>query len=283
MASRPSPGTVVHHRSTGAFAELRHICLSHRWLIWEMAKRDVRDRYARQVLGALWAVAHPLMLMVLYAVIFAYVFPTRLGHTVDLPRDYTTFVLAGLIPWLTFQECLGRATTAISSNGSLVKQIVFPVEVLPIKTVLAVLPTQIVATLFLIAYQLVRGLPLPATALLLPVIFVAQLMHMVAAAFLLGTIGVGFRDVKDIVSVFSTANLFMMPVLYVPGIVPTSIEWVFALNPFSYLIWCYHDAMFYGRINHPAAWIAVVLTAPMTMVLAYRVFRRLKLVFGDLL
>ncbi len=59
------------------------------------------------------------------------------------------YILAGLIPWLCFQEVLARSATAITGNASLVKQIVFPVELLPIKTVLGCLPAELVASAFL--------------------------------------------------------------------------------------------------------------------------------------
>ena len=96
----------------------------------ELARRDIADRYVGQFLGMFWAVAHPLFMMGIYVFIFAFVFKVKIGDSLDIPRDYTVYILSGLIPWMAFQECMSKSCSAISANSSLVKQVVFPVEVL---------------------------------------------------------------------------------------------------------------------------------------------------------
>ena len=63
-----------------------------------------------------------------------------------MPLDYTTYLLSGLIPWMAFQESMAKGATVIVGNANLVKQVVFPVEVLPVKGVIASFSTQLVAT-----------------------------------------------------------------------------------------------------------------------------------------
>lgn len=255
----------------------------HRELIWELAKREIRDRYAGQAFGALWAIGHPLLLMALYIVIFNFVFPSRIGGTYDLPRDLTVYILSGLIPWLTFQEVLGRASTAITANTNLVKQIVFPIEVLPVKTVLAALPNIVFSTLAFVAYSLLTSNSLPWTLVLLPALVLALVAHMVAACYLLSAVGVYFRDLKDIIAVFTTANLFMTPILFVPRVMPPVFDLVLHLNPFSYMVWAFQDALYFGRFQHPVAWLLFLGSAPIVLALGLRVFNRLKSSFGDAL
>ena len=146
-----------------AFGELLGLLARHRQLTWAMTRREISDRYAGQVLGTLWAVGHPLVLMAVYIFIFGYVLRLKIGGTLELPLDYTAYLLAGLIPWMAFQESMAKGATAIVGNANLVKQVVFPVEVLPVKGVLASFSTQLVATAPLAAYVLATHGSLPWT------------------------------------------------------------------------------------------------------------------------
>lgn len=253
----------------------------HYLLIWEMSRRELRDRYVGQILGSAWVIGHPIFLMILYATIFNVIFPAKLGDTYELPRDLTTYILAGLIPWLTAQDIMSRATTIISANRNLVKQIVFPIEILPIKTTLAALPNLIVATLFLAGYELYQGGGLPWTYILIPVVWLALLAHAAAVAYALSGLGVFIRDIKDLVTVFATANLFMTPILLYPGILPPIGEMLLHLNPFSYMVWCFQDVFYFGRIEHPLSWILFCGSAPFLLGFAVTTFSRAKLAFGD--
>lgn len=270
-----------------AFGQLVALLTRYRQLTWEMTKREVSERYAGQVLGILWAVGHPVLLMALYVFIFAYVFPTRLGLGSDMPRSYVVYILAGLIPWITFAESMNKSAAVIVGNAGLVKQVAFPLEVLPVKTVLASAVTQLVATPILLLYALVLDpLGLAWTTWLLPVLFTLQLLAMIGVAYLLASITVYVRDLREIVQVFTTAGLFLAPILFLPAWLESAsrpLLWVLYLNPFSHLVWCYQDALYFGRFAHPASWVLFTLFSIGTFYGGYRVFRKLKGIFGDLL
>lgn len=248
-----------------------------------MAKRDVRDRYTGQVFGAVWAFGHPLLLMMVYVFIFGFVFKLKLGGTRELPLDYTTYILAGLVPWLAFQDALARAATAVSSAPNLVKQAVFPLHVLPVKVCIASSLNLVIGGTFLVGYILIKYHALHATALLVPLLFAVQLVAMIGVGFVLSTAGVFFRDVKDIVLVFTLIGLYLMPVFYQPGMVPELFRPILYVNPFSYLIWCYQDALYFGRFEHPWAWPIVFGLALASFWFGFRFFRRFQAGFGSVL
>src|SRR3974390_3481031 len=224
--------------------ELATILWARRELVWEMAKRAVRDRFAGLSLGVLWAVGHPILLMLLYVGLFTYVFPARGVGVGDGSRSLTQYILAGLIPWLSFQELLVTSAAIFPSHARLVKQIVFPIEVLPVKSVLAATLAQLVATAALVALAAATG-GLSWSFLLFPLAFVLQLACMTAAAFLLASIGAYFRDLQEVMIFFCSANLFLMPVLYAPHQLPRILRSVLWLNPFSHLVWVYQDIFFF--------------------------------------
>jgi lipopolysaccharide transport system permease protein len=266
-----------------AFTEVISLLTRHRDLTWEMAKRELSDRYAGQAFGLLWAIAHPVFMIGLYVFIFAFVFKMKIGGTVEMPLDYTTYLLSGLVAWMSFQESMAKSCTAITANAALVKQVVFPLEILPVKGVLAALFPQVVSLVILIAYVLVTHGSLPLTYLLLPVLIVMQLMAMVGVAYILAPIGAYFRDIKDFVQLFSMAGVYLMPVFYLPTWVPELFKPVLYINPFSYLIWCYQDALYFGRFEHPWAWIVTGVLSMVVFVLGYRAFRKLKPLLGNIL
>lgn len=255
----------------------------HRDLTFEMARRELSDRYAGQAFGLLWAIGHPAFMIGLYVFIFAVVFKQRIGGTVDLPLDYTTYLLSGLVAWLSVQESMVKSCTVITGNASLVKQVVFPLEILPVKGVLASLFPQVVSLVLLITYVLVTHGSLHLTYALLPVLMALQLMWMIGIAYILAPIGVYFRDIKDFVQLFATAGPYLVPAFYLPEWVPAFFKPVLYLNPFSYLIWCYQDALYFGRFEHPWAWGVTIVLSSTTFAVGYRVFRKLKPTLGNLL
>ena len=259
------------------------LLVRQRRLVWALAKREVSDRYAGQMLGTIWAVGHPLILMAVYVFVFGYVFRTRIGGTADLPRDYTTYLLAGMVPWLCIQETLNKAPTAVTSNAGLVKQVVFPLEVLPIKTVLATLLTQLVSLVVLVVYVLANYRALPATYLLIPVLLVVQLMQVGGLALALSALGVYLRDLKDLVQIGTLVSMYVLPVFYMPAMVPEIFRPILYMNPFSYIVWCYQDVCYFGRIEHPWAWGVSIALGVLYSSAGLYLFQRLKPMFGNAL
>ncbi len=266
-----------------AFTEVILLLTRHRDLTWEMTKRELSERYAGQALGLFWAIAHPVFMIALYVFIFAFVFKMKIGGTVEMPLDYTTYLLSGLVAWMSFQESMTKSCTAITANAALVKQVVFPLEILPVKGVFASLFPQLVAMIVLVIYVLATHGSLHSTYLLIPGLFLTQVMAMIGIAYLLASVGVYFRDMKDFVQWFAMASVYLMPVFYLPIWVPPFFKPLIYLNPFSYLIWCYQDIFYFGRIEHPWAWVVTGALSLTTFIVGYRTFRKLKSAFGNLI
>lgn len=107
-----------------AFRSIVKFLIRHRHLVWEMAKREIYDRYAGQFLGIFWAIGHPLVLMSVYVVIFGFVFKVNVANNLGVGMGYTIYLLSGLIPWLAFQESMSKASSVIIGNSNLVKPVV---------------------------------------------------------------------------------------------------------------------------------------------------------------
>jgi lipopolysaccharide transport system permease protein len=266
-----------------AIVEIFSLLTKHRQLTWEMTKREITDRYPGQVFGVLWVIVHPLLLMAVYVFIFAFVFKQKIGGTVELPLDYTAYLLCGLIPWLSFQESMNKSASAIVGHGNLVKQVVFPIEILPVKGVISSFLTQLVTTTILVLYVLISHGALPWSYLLMPVLFFFQLLAMIGVSYIFSAVGVYFRDLKEFVQAFGTVGMYIMPIFYLPDQVPRIFQPLLYLNPFSYLAWCYQDVFYFGRFEHPWSWAVFACLSVATFSLGYRVFRKLRVMFGNVL
>jgi len=269
-----------HHHAFLFFADLAR---RYRSLIWELTKREIAERYVGQALGTAWAIGHPLIAIGVYIFVFAYIFGMRMGGDSETSLDYTTYLLSGLIPWLTFADILNRSCSSVTANAGLVKQILFPVEILPIKTVTAALVNQLVATVGLLVYIVaVHGFMRPFS-LVLPGIFAIEVIGLIGLAYALSSLTVYFRDLKDIILVFTGIGMYLSPILFNEASIPRTFYIVMFLNPFSYIAWVYQDAVFYGRILHPWAWLVFTILNLAFLSLGFRLFRVLRPSFGDVL
>ncbi|HXG46766.1 MAG TPA: ABC transporter permease, partial [Methylomirabilota bacterium] len=200
-----------------------------------------------------------------------------------LPLDYTAYILTGMIPWLAINESLAKSCTAITGNTNLVKQVVFPLEVLPVKGVLATLFPQLICLAILVIYVLATGGGLHWTYVFLPVLVALQLLMMVGISFLLAALSPFFRDLKDFVQVYCVIGIYLVPVVYLPNMVPNIFRPFVYVNPFSYPIWCFRDLCYYGRLEHPWAWVVMIALSIGSYTAGYRLFMRLKPYFGNVL
>lgn len=266
------------------FVELAATLRRYAPLIWHLTRRELAERYAGQVLGTLWAVLHPLFLMLIYILVFVHVFKVRLaGGDVGVSSGYTAYLLSGLIPWLAAVETLTRGTAAISGNPSFIKQMLFPAEVLPVRCVTTSLPSQLVSTLVLICYLVLTPGGVRWTIVLWPLALILQSMFLLGACYVLSAIGVYFRDVKDVLLLLTTGGIFVSPVFYTAEMLPESLRFVLSLNPLSLPVWVQQDIFYYGRIAHPESWIALTVGAGLVLCLGFRVFRALRPWFAEAL
>lgn len=226
----------------------------HRQLIRQLARRKIEARYRGSLLGVLWAVLHPLLMLCIYSFVFVYVFRAKW----DLPQagesQFALVLFSGLIVYSLFAECVNEAPSLVLSNKTYVNQLRFPSEILPWVSVLSSLFGFVVNLLILLLFHLLlQGLP-PATALGLPLVMVPVLLLTLGATWILSSLGVYLRDLSQIVGVGTTALLFLSPIFYPISRVPEAFQGFYYLNPFAWLLQMAKSALFYGS---PPDWVAL--------------------------
>ncbi len=137
-------------------------------LVISLARREIVARYKGSVLGLLWAVLTPVIMIAIFTFIFAGIFGARFGAS-GSAWDYALYLFCGLLPWTMFQETLQQSATTIVVHSNLVKRVVFPLETLPVAQALSALATQMFGTLALLLAVLFIHHDLAVSILWLPI------------------------------------------------------------------------------------------------------------------
>jgi lipopolysaccharide transport system permease protein len=265
--------------------ECVYAIVNHRRLLAALAKRELSDEYVTHSLSIGWNFIHPLFLMLVYLFVFTKIFVTRITIPPSNGTDAVVYLLAGIIPWLAISQVLSRSAMSVVGNSAIVKQVSFPLELLPIKALAGPFMFAGVALAFLVGYGLfiTHASVLPAYLLALPPLILITALQLAGLAMLLGALQVFFRDLKEIVNIFLTVGLFIHPILYLPNALPAAVRPIIYLSPFSYLIFCWQDTLFYASLLRPWAWAASTAFAVFFFAVGARIFVVTKNHFGDFL
>jgi lipopolysaccharide transport system permease protein len=259
--------------------------VGHRRLLGALAKRDLSDEYVGHALSLSWNVVHPLFLMLVYVFVFTKIFPTRIEAPPSNSTDAIVYLLAGIIPWLALAQVMGRSLSSVVGNSSIVKQMAFPIELLPVKVLAGPLLFGAISLIFLVCYGawITSGSIIPAYLVGLPLLIALSLLLLVGVSLILSCAQVFLRDLKEFVNIFVTIGLFTHPILYFPDAVPAAVRPLVYVSPFSYFIFCWQDVMFYGTIERPWAWLITGAIAVFLFGFGARLFLVAKNSFGDFL
>jgi lipopolysaccharide transport system permease protein len=217
-------------------------------LILSLTKRELAARYRGSVLGIVWAVLNPVVMIAIFTIIFAGIFKARFGAG-SSQWDYALYLFCGLLPWNAFQEALQLSSTTIVAHSNLVKRVVFPLETLPVSLSLAAVANQMFGTVALIlAAVLFRG-ELHGTIVFLPLLIVPQLFATFGAAWLVASLGVFVRDIVQGISLLLMAWMYLTPIIYPESLVPERYQGIVNLNPFTPLVRNYRRIILDG--SHP--------------------------------
>jgi lipopolysaccharide transport system permease protein len=260
----------------------------YRALIQSLVARELKARYRGSMLGFFWSFINPLLLLMVYSIVFAYIMPARFTGGEE-PRPfvdaypYAVFLFSGLLPWTWFAASLNESAGVLISGGNLIKKVLFPAEVLPIVTSLANMVHFLfglpILALFLGYY---RAPITPGELAWFPLIVLVQLIFTMALGLLVAALTVHFRDIRDILSNVLSLWFFATPIIYPWQHAPDLGKWFLNANPFTHLAISYQEVLFFeGPFGH-WRWLLVLGVMSVGFFLfAYFVFDRLRDTFAE--
>jgi ABC-type polysaccharide/polyol phosphate export permease len=280
-ASTPSPLALV-------FEALRDV-LSRRRLVRYLVEAEIRKRGVNTLLGNLWWILDPLLLMAVYVVLVTVI------RTRAIP-DYPLFVFAAVLPWKWFTAAVTDATSSVVGHHRLVKQIAFPKIVLPVAATTAGVVGFAFGMIPLMGIMLFYLDRLSPLILLIPIIAAVQYVFTLAAAILVAAANVFFRDLGNVVRHLLRLWFYLSPGLYSLshlqeiGLVRENpwIATVATLNPVAVLFESYRSVIYGTEQGGPAPpdWLALaILLIGSLAFLAFSsvVFKRLERDFAKVL
>jgi lipopolysaccharide transport system permease protein len=247
-----------------------------RQLIALLVARELKVRYKRSLLGMVWTMLNPLLLMIVYTVVFTTILPAALPN-------FSIFLLAGLLPWLYFSTALMQGLMSVLVNQELVRKIRVPQAVFPLSVVGSNLVNFILSLVPLFLVMLALRQPFTPALLFLPAAALIVTVFCAGVTLFFATATVFFRDVRHLTEVALQMLLYLSPVLYDLKQLGEHKTWWFSLfrlelrlNPLSYLIPLVRDPVYYGRFPSLATVAIATACAAGALVAGFAVFTRLE-------
>ena len=251
----------------------------YRELFYVLAWRDVSVRYKQTVIGLIWALARPLLTMVVFTVIF--------GKIANLPPEgaapYALMVFAGLLPWQLFSSALAGASSSLVSNSNLIGKVYFPRLIVPASSVVVAFIDFLIAFVILIGlmvwYRYVPGWQIVTLPLFIAMAFFASL----GLGLWIASLNVKYRDFQHIVPFLIQFGLYISPVGFSSSVVPEAWRLWYSLNPIVAVIEGFRWAVL-GEVapympRLVVSWVIILAL----FWLGTRQFRRMEKNFADLI
>jgi lipopolysaccharide transport system permease protein len=256
--------------------------IAHWQAIQIFVNRDIRGRYINSALGLWWAVIQPLALLGLYTFVFSSIMNIRLSESAST-SEFALYAFCGLLPWLAVADALTRSASVLLDQTPLIKKVVFPTEILPVHLVLSALIVEVIGLLvFLVVVALGGRLP-GWSLLMLPLVMGLQFFFMTGIAWLLATLALYLRDVRQVVGLVLTLWMFLTPIVYPASLVPARFRWVLDINPMTAIVDAYRAALLDDRMPAAGPFVLFAVVAVAVFVSGHWVFMRTKPAFADLL
>jgi lipopolysaccharide transport system permease protein len=255
----------------------------YRELIVRLAKREIAARVQGSVLGLLWLAIVPLAMLSVYTFAFTVVFKARWSVENNSSTHYAMLLFAGLLLFNVFSETINRAPGLLVENASYVKKVVFPLEILPVVTLLAALCNFVIGFLLLcVFYGFVFGVP-PITSVLFPLVLVPLCLLTLGVGWLLASLGVFLRDIRHIVGILLTMLMFLSPIFYPVTAVPEQFRPLLYLNPLSIILEEGRGLLFFAQWPDWKMWAISMATSAIIAWLGFAWFSATRRGFADVL
>ena len=215
---------------TPLVSEFRNLW-EYRGLVRLLITRDLTVRYKRSSLGVWWTLLNPLLTMSVMWVVFSQVFRFQIPNV-----PFAVYLLSGVLIVSFFAQGVNATGSAMVNNAAVLKKVYVPPEVFAFSSGFAAAANFTISLIPLFAFQIISGVGVPWTALLIPLPMLCLLAFTVGVGLLIAAAAVYFYDVLDLTGVFIQLASYLVPTFYPIEIIPDRFLWVIYANPlYSYL------------------------------------------------
>lgn len=246
----------------------------YRPLIWNLVLRDLKARYRGSFLGFIWTFLNPLLLMLVYLLVFS------VYLRMDM-ENYAVFLFCGLLPWIWFSSSLLEGVNSVIGGGTLITRSMLSPEVFPAVKVISNLINFILSLPLLFIFIIFFKIEISYSLLALPVIVFVQLIFTMGMVAIVSALNVRFRDLQHILGNFITLWFFMSPILYPLSQIPERFHVFSKLNPIATFSVAYQDILFYNRMFDWKSMLVVFVFSIIVYLIGSIVFNKYKETFAE--
>ncbi len=270
-------------------ASLAGHLVSSRGLIWNLAKNDIKKKFAGSYFGIVWAFVQPVITVLLYWFVFEFGLHQKasdLRTGIEIP--FVMWLMAGLVPWFYFQEAMNGGTGVLVEYSYLVKKVVFQIDTLPVVKMISALFTHLFFVLFAIAVFWAMGYPPDLYTLLVIYYSFCMIVLATGIVYATGAMTVFFRDMKEVVAILLQIGMWVTPIMWnfesmtqIPGWAAALLK----LNPMYYIVSGYRNALIH-KIGFWENWGLTIyfwVVTILILIVGTSVFKRLRPHFADVL
>ncbi len=214
-------------------------------LILNFTRQDLVDRHSASVLGAAWTFILPLINILIFTLVFSRIMGMRLGGVgQDLgPYGYSIYLVSGLLAWNCFAATLTRVTQVFHEKAHLIGKVRLSLWSLPLYVILSETVLYLISTGFFLIFLWVIDFNFSVSLLWWVPTFICMQLLAFAIGLCCAILSVFLRDIKEVVGVVVQLWFWLTPIVYVPGILPESVQPLIKLNPFFHLANAYRSAL----------------------------------------
>lgn len=240
---------------------------NYRELLRTSVKKEIRGKYKGAWLGVLWSYLNPILMLMVYSFVFTNIMKIQI-------ENYSMFLFTALIPWTFFTTSISQGSLSTVANGSLMKKVYFPREIIPISSVTANAINFLISILIVLVSLMIFGVGLSYYVLLFPLVLLVQYILILGITFITSSFTVYARDLEHIISVTLMALFYATPIVYSLDMIPNQYKFIMNLNPMASIIQSYRDILFYKRLPNFEQLGLVFLISIIVLIIGYFVFKR---------
>ena len=219
------------------------ILFSYRELLFNWVWREIRIRYKQSFLGIVWAILQPLLMMLIFTLVFS-IFAKIASEGIPYPL----FSYTALLPWTFFATSISSGVPSIVNQMDLVTKIYFPREILPISSVIAAFFDFLIASTVFIGLIFFYKVPLTVQILWFPLLLSIQILLTLGIVLFASAINVFYRDIRFIIPLITQLWMFASPIIYPVSLVPKWLRDFYLLNPMAPIIDGYRRVVLLGTM-----------------------------------
>lgn len=260
---------------------IRHLW-THRELIRQFTKREVLQQYKGSYLGLVWSFGTPLAMLTVYTFVFSVVFKARFeGTTTGSHAEFALGLFAGLIAFNVLSEVLTSSPRLILNNANYVKKVIFPLEILPVSKLGAMIIDSLFNLIILLLGAVIILRYVPWTIIFLPLMYLPLIFLSLGLSWFMASLGVFIRDINNLLSVIVRMLFFLTPIFYPISAIPERYRPVLYLNPLTFIVNHFRRVILWGQMPDWSEYIVITGGTFVICMLGYIWFMKSKKTFAD--